>query len=220
VSRILVVTAVEAERGAVLAGLGGAALGGAAGTVDVHAVGVGPAAAAAGTAWLLAREPGYSAVVSAGIGGGFADRIDPGGVALASSSIAADLGAESPDGYLPLDELGFGTVRYPCDPALLAALREALPGAVTGAVLTVSTVTGSAATARALLGRYPDSVAEGMEGFGVASAATRAGTGFVELRAISNPVGPRDRSAWRIPQALATLTSAAAALGKLGGWTA
>jgi futalosine hydrolase len=211
--RLLVVTAVEVERDAVLAGLDGSA------AVDVHAVGVGPAAAAAGTAWLLARQPGYSCVVSAGIGGGFADRIDLGGVALATASVAADLGAESPDGYLPLDELGFGTVRYPCDPALLAALREALPGAVTGAVLTVSTVTGSEARAAALAARHPDAVAEGMEGSGVAAAAALAGTGFAELRAVSNPVGPRDRSAWRIPQALAALTSAASALGRLGGWT-
>lgn len=212
--RLLVVTAVEAERDAVLAGLDGS------GTVDVHAVGVGPAAAAAGTAWLLARAPGYSAVLSAGIGGGFADRIDLGGVALATASVAADLGAESPDGFLPLDELGFGTVRYQSDPALVAALRAALPGAVTGAVLTVSTVTGSAHRAAALAARHPDAVAEGMEGYGVAAAAARAGTGFAELRAVSNPVGPRDRSAWRIPQALAALTSAAAALAKLDGWTA
>jgi futalosine hydrolase len=28
----------------------------------------------------------------------------------------------------------------------------------------------------------------------------------LEIRAISNPVGPRDRAAWRIPEALAALT--------------
>jgi futalosine hydrolase len=55
-----------------------------------------------------------------------------------------------------------------------------------------------------------------MEGFGVAAAADRAGVGFAELRAISNAVGPRDRSAWRIPQAMAALTSAAPALARLG----
>jgi futalosine hydrolase len=212
VTGLLVVTAVEAERDAVLAGL---ATVDAAGTVDVQAVGVGPAAAAAGTAWLLARAT-FSAVVCAGIGGGFADRVAPGGLALASESVAADLGAESPDGFLPLDRLGFGTVRYPADPALLAALRGQLPGAVTGPVLTVSTVTGSASSTAALRDRYPGAVAEGMEGFGVATAADRAGVGFAELRAISNLVGPRDRSAWRIPQAMAALTSAAAALARLG----
>jgi futalosine hydrolase len=210
VSRLLVVTAVDAERDAVLAGLGADA------AVDVYPVGVGPAAAAAGTAWLLARASSpYRAVVSAGIGGGFGDRIGPGGVALASESIAADLGAEAPEGFLPLDELGFGTVRYPSDPALLAALRDALPGAVTGPVLTVSTVTGSAATTAALRSRHPDAVAEGMEGFGVAEAAHRAGVGFAELRTIANPVGPRDRAAWQIPQALAALASAAAAMARL-----
>jgi futalosine hydrolase len=208
---LLVATAVDAERDAVLAGLGDAV-----DSVDVRVVGVGPAAAAAGAAWLLAREPSYTAVVSAGIGGGFADRIGLGEVALASDSVAADLGAESPDRFLPLDELGFGTVRYPSDPALLAALRVALPSAVTGPVLTVSTVTGSAASTAALRSRHPDAVAEGMEGFGVAVAARRAGVGFVEVRAIANPVGPRDRAAWQVPQALAALTAAAAALAKLG----
>jgi futalosine hydrolase len=208
--RLLVATAVDAERDAVLAGLPDAD-----GTVDVRVVGVGPAAAAAGTAWLLAREPSYSAVVSAGIGGGFADRIGLGDLALASDAVAADLGAESPDRFLPLDELGFGTVRYPSDPALLAALRAALPSAVTGPVLTVSTVTGSAASTAALRSRHPDAVAEGMEGFGVAAAAHRAGIGFAELRAIANPVGPRDRSAWQVPRALAALTAAAGVLARL-----
>jgi futalosine hydrolase len=136
-------------------------------------------------------------------------------VALATESIAADLGAGTPDGFLPLDELGFGPVRYPADPALFAAVRAALPEAVTGAVLTVSTGTGSAATTQALRSRYPGAVAEGMEGFGVATAAALAGVPFAELRTISNTVGPRDRSAWRIPQALAALSEVAGRLAKL-----
>jgi futalosine hydrolase len=32
---------------------------------------------------------------------------------------------------------------------------------------------------------------------------------FAELRTISNPVGPRDRGSWKIPEALAALTTAA-----------
>jgi futalosine hydrolase len=38
---------------------------------------------------------------------------------------------------------------------------------------------------------------------------------YGELRGISNAIGPRDRAAWRIGDALAVLTGAAAALGKL-----
>jgi len=189
-------------------------------TVDVAVVGVGPAAAAAGTARLLAAAAAagrpYQGVISAGIGGGFTGRADVGATVLATRSVAADLGAESPDGFLSLDELGFGETSIAADPGLLTALRSALPRAVPGAVLTLSTVTGTAATAGALASRHPDAVAEAMEGYGVACAAAGAALPFAELRTISNPVGPRDRAAWRIREALTALTAAAAALTAAG----
>ncbi|MEE6305434.1 futalosine hydrolase [Plantactinospora veratri] len=207
---ILVVTAVAAEAEAVRAGLAGD-------TVTVAPVGVGPAAAAAGTARLIALAEAagrpYRGVVSAGIGGGFPGRAPVGGIVIATRSVAADLGAESPDGFLTLDELGFGTTTLPADPALLDVLRAGLPQAVTGAVLTLGTVTGTTATTAALLARHPDAVAEAMEGYGVASAAVAAGLPFAELRTISNPIGPRDRSAWRIGDAFAALTAAFGTVG-------
>jgi futalosine hydrolase len=205
---LLVVTAVAAERGAVLAGLGGRAP-----RPTVAAVGVGPAAAAAGTARRLALAEAaghpYRAVLSAGIGGGFAGRAAVGAVVLASRSIQADLGADSPDGFLPLDQLGLGTATAAADPALLAELRGRLPDAVIGDVVTVATVTGTTGRAARLAAAHPAAVAEAMEGYGVACAAAGAGVAFAELRTISNPVGPRDRAAWRIAEALAALTTAA-----------
>ncbi|MEN3609215.1 futalosine hydrolase [Plantactinospora sp. ZYX-F-223] len=207
---ILVVTAVAAEAEAVRAGL-------VADAVTVEPVGVGPAAAAAGTARLIALAEAagrpYRGVLSAGIGGGFPGRAPVGGIVVATRSVAADLGAESPDGFLTLDELGFGTTTVPADPALLDVLRSGLPQAVTGAVLTLNTVTGTTATTAALLARHPDAVAEAMEGYGVATAAVSAGLPFAELRTISNPIGPRDRSAWRIGDAFAALTAAFATVG-------
>ncbi|WP_229071888.1 futalosine hydrolase [Actinoplanes sp. DH11] len=205
--KILVVTAVPAEAEAIRPALDPQ-------SVAVEAVGVGPAAAAAGTARLLAGGD-YRAVLSAGIAGGFPGRAPVGGIVLGTRSIAADLGAETPDGFLPVTELGFGRNIVECDPALLAALRTALPAAVTGDVLTLSTVTGTATTAAGLAARFPAAVAEAMEGYGVATAATDAGIPFAELRTISNPVGPRDRAAWRMAEAFAALTTAARALGTL-----
>jgi futalosine hydrolase len=78
----------------------------------------------------------------------------------------------------------------------------------------VSTVTGTATSTEQLARRYPDAVAEAMEGFGVATAATQAGVRFAELRTISNLVGPRDRSAWRLTEALAGLAEAVATVTK------
>ena len=159
--RVLIVTAVDAEREAVLRGLGDDE------RFHVVAAGVGPAAAATGTAlalaaggsaagdaaapaedrsgteWLLGSTAfssleaaglaspasadtgaaraqagaGYALVISAGIAGGFAGRAPVGSLVVAGEIVAADLGAETPDGFRSVDELGFGTARSGSTPA-------------------------------------------------------------------------------------------------------
>ena len=198
--RILVATAVPVERDAVARAFEGTA----AALVDVIAAGVGPALAAAGTATALAGAR-YGLVVSAGIAGGFQPGAPVGSLVVADEITAADLGAETADGFLPVTELGFGTVTHR-PPEALVRDAVAATGARSGAVLTVSTVTGTAARAAALRERHPTALAEAMEGFGVAEAAALHGVPVLEVRAVSNPVGPRDRAAWRIPDALAALT--------------
>ncbi|MDV7214499.1 futalosine hydrolase [Streptomyces prunicolor] len=196
--RVLVATAVPAERDAVARAFTSDS------RVDVIAAGVGPAAAAAATATALAGTP-YDLVVSAGIAGGFQPEAPVGSLVIADEITVADLGAETPDGFVPVTELGFGTVTHRPPSALVRDLAAAT-GARTGAVLTVSTVTGTAARAKELRARHPRALAEAMEGFGVAEAAAAHGIPVLELRAVSNPVGPRDRTAWRIGDALAALT--------------
>ncbi|MGW0711348.1 futalosine hydrolase [Streptomyces sp. NPDC002643] len=189
---------------------------------DLLAAGVGPALAAASTATALtaaalAGTP-YALVISAGIAGGFQPEAPVGSLVLADRITAADLGAETPEGFLPVTELGFGTVTHHPPRALVRRVAPAI-GARVGTVLTVSTVTGSAQRALALRTRHPHAVAEAMEGFGVAEAATAHTTPVLELRAISNPVGPRERAAWRIGDALAALTDAFGKLTPvLGSW--
>ncbi|MFI7238637.1 futalosine hydrolase [Streptomyces cyaneofuscatus] len=228
--RVLVVTAVPVERDAVTRAFGGTpevlTVPGAelhrSGAFDVLAGGAGPAAAAAAAAFALASPASashpYGLVVSAGIGGGFAPTAPLGSLVVASDIVAADLGAETPDGFLPVTALGFGRDRFVPPPALVREVAAAT-GAAPGPVLTVSTVTGTAARTAALLAAHPGALAEAMEGFGVAEAAERAGVPVLELRAVSNTVGPRDRAAWRIGDALGALTEA---FGKsapvLEGW--
>ncbi|MCL6602031.1 MAG: futalosine hydrolase [Paenibacillus sp.] len=208
-SRVLIVTAVAAERDAVLRGLKGSD------RFHVIAAGAGTAAAAAGTAAALAAGS-YGCVISAGIGGGFPGRAPLGSLVVASEMMAADLGAETPEGFRSAAELGFGSVTVPADPGTVQAVAAALGAAglavSTGPVLTVSTATGTAETAAALAARVPGAAAEAMEGHGVAVAARALGLMALEIRAISNPVGPRDRGAWKIGDALDALTAAATIL--------
>ncbi|MFR0353330.1 futalosine hydrolase [Streptomyces sediminimaris] len=206
--RVLVATAVPVERDAVAQAFPGHG-------PTVIAAGVGPALAAATTATALTTAAlegnPYGLVVSAGIAGGFQPEAPLGSLVVADEITAADLGAETAQGFVPVTELGFGTVTHRPPDALVRDLVAAT-GGHPGAVLTVSTVTGTAERAAALRARHPRALAEAMEGFGVAEAAAAHGVPVVEIRAVSNPVGPRDRAAWRIGDALTALTEA---FGKL-----
>ncbi|MFG1808984.1 futalosine hydrolase [Streptomyces sp. NPDC049040] len=212
--RVLVLTAVDAERDAVMAGL--SAAGRVAGGFEVVTVGAGPAAAAAGAMYALMNALAVDhvrpdLVVSAGIGGGFAPAAPVGSLAVAESIVAADLGAQTAEGFASVAELGFGRSEHRPPARLSRAVADGLAAAY-GPVLTVGTVTGTASRATELADRHPGAVAESMEGFGVAEAAALVALPVLEIRAISNAVGPRDRAAWRIGEALAALT---AAFGKL-----
>lgn len=60
----------------------------------------------------------YDLVINAGIAGGFPDRAEVGSLVIAEEIVCADLGAESPEGFLSLDELGFGSsTRIPAESA-------------------------------------------------------------------------------------------------------
>ncbi|MFI6936733.1 futalosine hydrolase [Streptomyces sp. NPDC050287] len=222
--RVLVATAVPVERDAVARAfpgpvrevpLPGVVLQRLPGGYDLLAAGVGPALAAASTATALTAAAlegaPYDLVVSAGIGGGFLPDAPLGSLVVADEITAADLGADTADGFVPVTELGFGTVTHRPPESLVREVVSATGGRA-GTVLTVSTVTGTTARATALRARHPRALAEAMEGFGVAEAAAAHGVPVLELRAVSNPVGPRDRAAWRIGDALTALT---AGFGKL-----
>src|SRR5690554_1199940 len=120
--RVLVMTAVAIERDAVVRGLGNDK------RFDIMLAGVGPAAAAAQTARILANTS-YDLVISMGIAGGFVGQAAVGSIAVATECVAADLGAETPDGFLSLDELGFGFTRIGAKTDIADRFIEALRSA-------------------------------------------------------------------------------------------
>jgi len=207
--RVLIMTAVAAERDAVLRGLQSDP------RFDVLVAGVGSVVAAVNTAKALGMNE-YSLVISAGIGGGFPGRAEVGSLVVANKIVIADLGAETSEGFCSVDELGFGSTQVQieaswADRVTRALLVAKLP-AISGPVLTVSTVTGTAERAAELATRVPGATAEAMEGYGVGFAAFDRGVPVLEIRAISNLVGPRDRSTWRVKEALEVLEAASAVL--------
>jgi futalosine hydrolase len=227
-SVVLVVTAVAAERDAVADGIGSpqAVTVGPYGSsrrcettgldVLVVAGGVGPAAAAAAAAHVVATQD-VALLVSMGVAGSFASaRLAHGDTAVASSIVAADLGAMSPERFLDLTALGLdGGAIVDCPPLLVAAARDRIAGAglhvAVGAILTLSTMTGTAERAAELMARH-GAVAEAMEGAGVAHVAALHDLPVLEVRTVSNEVGLRDRTSWDLVTALTSLGTAAGAL--------
>ncbi|SFL46185.1 futalosine hydrolase [Salibacterium qingdaonense] len=200
--KILIVTAVDKEAEVIHKGLENDP------RFVVEAGGAGMAEAAVSTASALQNET-YKAVINAGIAGAFQNSEGIGSIVAASEIIAAEAGAEAPDGFLSMEHLGLGASRYHCDPAMVEQMREqaekAGMHACTGPILTTMTATGTHATADRLRDRFPGARAEAMEGFGVAAATRRQNIPVFEVRAVSNAVGPRDRDNWDIPAALAAL---------------
>lgn len=214
----VVVTAVAAERDAIATTPVAVGPYAAARRGDVLVVpgGIGPAAAAAAAAYAVATHD-VALLVSMGVAGAFASaRLHHGDVAVATSIVAADLGAMSPERFLDLDALGLdGGAAVDVPTPLVTAARDRLDAAglhvAVGPVLTLSTATGTSERAAELMARH-GAVAEAMEGAGVAHVAALHGVPVMEVRAISNEVGDRDRAAWDLPAALAALGTAATAL--------
>lgn len=199
IKKILIATSVEQEKEAVLRGIGEHK------HIDVVVVGVGSAKAAANTAIALTKNR-YDLVINMGIAGGFRDKTDIGSVIIADEIICSDLGSETQDGFLTVEQLGFGTNRYVLHEQLVASVVKKLHTArfpmTKGPILTVSTTTGTEATMHKLKNRFPHAVGEAMEGYGVAVAAHEFSIPVLEIRTISNFIGPRDRKSWKIPDAL------------------
>jgi futalosine hydrolase len=160
--------------------------------IEMLATGVGPVEAAAATARMLATSK-PECIINAGIAGGFAGRAKVGDAFAIESDYFAELGLE---GGAPVPALAGGTrliTQAESDPSLLRTARNV--GARIGNAITVATITATQVRAEDLAARFEAEV-EAMEGFAVLRCAAAASVPAIELRGISNVVGPRESSGW------------------------
>ena len=148
--------------------------------------------------------------MQAGIAGSFSDRYPHRSVVLVEEEILSDLGAESPDGFMDIFEMGL----VPRDqrPFEGGVLRGVTPsvldqfGIPKVRSVTVNRVLSDAQSIAWIEGRYePDIV--NMEGAAFLYTCLMHGVRCVQIRAISDRVGPRDRSTWDIPGAVKALNT-------------
>ena len=168
--------------------------------------GVGPVNAAfALTRTLHTQRP--RAIIVCGVGGAYAGAgLAIGDVVCAESETYGDLGAESPDGFLDMQAIGFPVIDG--DSPLFNRLPlDLFPAARRVPFVTCSTCTGTETQAAVIAARTGGAV-ESMEGAAIVHVARRMGVPVGEIRGISNLVGARDRAAWRVPAAAAAAREA------------
>ena len=172
--------------------------------------GVGSAATAYALGRTFALQPCRLAI-NLGIAGSFRAEWQPGTLVEVIEDRFADLGAEDHDAFLDAVQLGLieadtapyqnGLLRPVAGPR--PACMDELPGA---RGITLSTAHGRQSSIDAVRQRLaPDT--ESMEGAAFFYACRMAGVPCIQVRAISNAVQPRNREAWDIPFAIASLNT-------------
>ena len=166
--------------------------------------GFGPVSAAARTTSQIAiHKP--DRVLLIGIAGTFNTSVLPvGDAALLPRVIMHGIGVGTDETFVPAGEMGFqhwpgqGEESPIGDELVLSTPRSS----ISGSLLTCSAASASTKDMRHRLVRYPDVVAEDMEGYAVALACRLEHVPLVIVRGISNVVGDRQSKNWQIPQAL------------------
>ena len=138
-----------------------------------------------------------------GIAGAYDVEAHPIGSAHAFRSVCSHgIGAGEGESFQGPSSLGFPQWPATEEAGVVEDQLELKTPNGSGLLLTTCAASDSYARAAALRARYPDAVAEDMEGFGVALACHLARTPCWIVRGISNEVGDREPTHWRIPSAL------------------
>lgn len=161
------------------------------------------------------RKGEWDLMLQVGIAGAFSPSLKKCQVVRVESEVFADLGAEDNGNYLDLFDMGLmDTYEYPFSDRKLHMKLPSLGEEVNCKHIQILQSVSSATVNRVLsqpesiswiTKRYsPDIVS--MEGASFFYAALQSGVPAIQLRSISDFVGPRDKSSWDIRGAVASLT--------------
>lgn len=154
------------------------------------------------------QETDADMAIQVGVAGAFNTNLALGDIVRVHSEVLGDLGVENRDEYLDIFETGLIAANdFPYqDGALGNDFSEQIFDINLPQVkgLTVNTVSGSEATIAKRKAIYNADI-ETMEGAAFHYACIVHGIPFVQIRSISNYVEPRDKSKWKMKEAIAQL---------------
>lgn len=177
--------------------------------LEVLITGIGGTATAyALTRQLLWRTP--ELVIQAGIGGSYKEKYPPEKLVLISEEVFADLGATDDEAFSDIFDMGLTgnneqpfTNRMLVNPGISAWMHVGLPF-VRGA--TINCISSTPEQVDRIRKKY-DPVIESMEGAALHYACIMEHIPFIQLRAVSNFAGERDKNKWKMKESIAALNT-------------
>ncbi|WNJ20813.1 futalosine hydrolase [Pontibacter sp. G13] len=154
--------------------------------------------------YLAFHRPAFA--LNLGIAGSFQGSLPIGATVQIGTSVFPEMGAESLEGFLDMEALGFPVIDTPSGPIFNTLENPAPMNSELPLVkdLTVNTVHGRIESIEQTQHRWHPDI-ESMETGAFFHAMLEIGIPFAAVRAISNRVEPRNRDAWNIPLALKSL---------------
>ena len=146
-------------------------------------------------------------LIQAGVAGSYSDSYPPGSLVLVNEEVTGDLGVEENNEFKDVFDMGLPQISDPYtgknlvnnDKELLQRYNLPLVKAVT-----INEITTRPARIQQLQQKYQP-VVESMEGAAFHYIALMEKIPYIQLRAVSNMVGERDKSKWKMKEAIAAL---------------
>lgn len=146
----------------------------------------------------------YDVIFQVGIAGNYSDDLLLGDVVCIKKDCFADVGVVENGSLKSFFELGFGNAdQFPFQDGWLINNHEMLLRTKNVSALTVNLLTDDRTTIGYLQKRYEASV-ESMEGAALHYVCLQKNIPFLQIRGVSNQVGERDKTKWKIKEAIAS----------------
>lgn len=152
----------------------------------------------------------YELIIQAGIGGTFSKKIKKGEVVVVEQDTFADIGAEEDNKFKTLFQLGFADENdYPFKNSWLVNTSEVLKNTSLKKVnaVTINAINDRKKQIKGLKKMFAADI-ESMEGAAFHFVCMQEKVPFIQIRAVSNKVGERDKSKWKIKAAIKNLNAA------------
>lgn len=153
------------------------------------------------------QQVDYDCIIQAGIAGSFNNEIELGKVVVVQQDCFADLGIEEKGIYTPIFNTGFADKHeFPFTDGWLLNPNETLSKIKLPKVkaITVNKISDNELQKQQFISNFNAAI-ESMEGAALHYVCLQEKIPFLQIRSISNLVGERDKTKWKIKQAVQNL---------------